>query len=389
MANHIAIFIDAENLTSWVKNGGVESLMEELRSLGQIVVRKAYGKWSSTQLAPLQAPLNENGFELIHTFHPVSGKNSTDIKMTVDTMEVAMDSQVHWIVLATGDSDFSPLFRKLREQGKDVIGVGPKSPLSECVKNSCSRYVYTDAIEEPLNDSDSDERKNQLVSEKIDSMEMLRKVLQDEDSPVLLSALKPKILEIDNAFNERRLGFKTFKEFVASSGFATIEDKGNGIFYVTLSEKNSLVQEDAEMELARILKKKGWDLFPKGTLRKIFRFACDKTEQKPKSKQDLVREIASKNMTGTTSGIINRAMGIFFKAHLVTLHDVSGEKLWKLNKNNKYWQEIDRAMLTRLCAGLKDENFRAKSDDVKSLLYGKYSEEEVRSLLSAYTSVMD
>ena len=83
------------------------------------------------------------------------------------------------------------------------------------------------------------------------------------------------------------------------------------------------------------------------------------------------------------------AMGIFCKSHLVSLHDVSGEKLWKLNKNNKYWQEIDKAMLARLCAGLKDENSRAKSDDVKALLYGKYAEENLRALLSAYTSVID
>ena len=83
--NHIAIFIDAENLTNWVKNNGVQSLMDELLPLGQIVVRKAYGKWSTAQLIPLQSALNENGFELVHTFHPVSGKNSTDIKMTVDT----------------------------------------------------------------------------------------------------------------------------------------------------------------------------------------------------------------------------------------------------------------------------------------------------------------
>ena len=95
--NHIAIFIDAENLTNWVKNNGVQSLMDELLPLGQIVVRKAYGKWSTPQLIPLQSALNENGFELVHTFHPVSGKNSTDIKMTVDTMEVALDSQVQWI----------------------------------------------------------------------------------------------------------------------------------------------------------------------------------------------------------------------------------------------------------------------------------------------------
>lgn len=213
MSSQVAIFIDAENLTSWIKNGGVESLMEELLPLGQIVVRKAYGKWSTTQLAPLQSVLNDNGFELVHTFHPVSGKNSTDIKMTVDTMEVAIESRAQWIVLTTGDSDFSPLFRKLREQGKDVIGVGPKSPLSECVKNSCSRYIYTDNAEEQ---SDETERNNMLVSEKIDFIEILRSVLQGEDGPIHLSALMPKMLERDNAFSVKRLGFKTFKEFVRS-----------------------------------------------------------------------------------------------------------------------------------------------------------------------------
>lgn len=179
MSPRIAIFIDAENLTSWLKHDGLESLMEELLPLGQIVVRRAYGKWSEDNLVPLQAALNENGFELVHTYHPVSGKNSTDIKMTVDTMDVAADTQVQWIVLATGDSDFSPLFRKLREQGKDVIGVGPKSPLSECVKNSCSRYIYTDEVPEVNDDAGDVEKSKEVdVAEKIDFMEIRHSALQ-------------------------------------------------------------------------------------------------------------------------------------------------------------------------------------------------------------------
>ena len=263
--NHIAIFIDAENLTNWVKNNGVQSLMDELLPLGQIVVRKAYGKWSTPQLIPLQSALNENGFELVHTFHPVSGKNSTDIKMTVDTMEVALDSQVQWIVLATGDSDFSPLFRKLREQGKEVIGVGPKSPLSECVKNSCSRYIYTDdatAADEDSGDevADAKERANLIVSEKIDSMEMLRSVLQKEDGPIALAAIKPKMLGLDNAFNEKRLGFKTFKDFVKSADFVQMTDVGGGSYLVALAEQKVAVEEDAQMVLAKALKRKGWDI---------------------------------------------------------------------------------------------------------------------------------
>lgn len=385
MSSQIAIFIDAENLTSWIKNGGVESLMEELLPLGQIVVRKAYGKWSTTQLAPLQSVLNDNGFELVHTFHPVSGKNSTDIKMTVDTMEVAIESRAQWIVLATGDSDFSPLFRKLREQGKDVIGVGPKSPLSECVKNSCSRYIYTDNAEEQ---SDETERNNMLVSEKIDFIEILRSVLQGEDGPIHLSALMPKMLERDNAFSVKRLGFKTFKEFVSSVDFAEVKDDGNGTIMVSLSKKKVAVQEDAQMVLAKVLKKKGWDVFSKGILRKIYRLACDKTSQKPKSKQDLVQEIAFKNMAGTTSGIINRALGLFFKAKLVTVSTSESEKQWTLENTNLYWQKIDRALLNRLSDGLKDSGISAKVSDVKSLLYGKYSDEDLESLFAQYRDVI-
>ena len=363
MSNHIAIFIDAENLTSWVKNGGVETLMDELRSLGQVVVRKAYGKWSTTQLAPLQSVLNENGFELIHTFHP-----------------------------ATGDSDFSPLFRKLREQGKDVIGVGPKSPLSECVKNSCSRYIYTDNADEE--NADETERNNMLVSEKIDFIDILQSILQEEDGSIHLSALKSKMLERDNArdnaFSEKRLGFKTFKDFVNATDFAEIKDDGNGTLVVSLVKKKVNVQEDAQMTLAKILKKKGWDVFPKVTLRKIFKLVCDKTAQKSKSKQALVQEIASKNMVGTTSGIINRVLGIFYKAKLVKINGTEEEKLWKIEKNNKYWYEIDKAMLDRLAAGLKDAGFKAKESEIKALLYGRYTtDDEVHSLLSAYRGVIE
>lgn len=385
MSSQVAIFIDAENLTSWIKNGGVESLMEELLPLGQIVVRKAYGKWSTTQLAPLQSVLNDNGFELVHTFHPVSGKNSTDIKMTVDTMEVAIESRAQWIVLATGDSDFSPLFRKLREQGKDVIGVGPKSPLSECVKNSCSRYIYTDNAEDQ---SDETERNNMLVSEKIDFIEILRSVLQGEDGPIHLSALMPKMLERDNAFSVKRLGFKTFKEFVSSVDFAEVKDDGNGTIMVSLAKKKVAVQEDAQMVLAKALKKKGWDVISKGILRKIYRLACDKTAQKPKSKQDLVQEIAFKNLAGTTNGIINRALGLFFKAKLVTVSTSGTERQWTLENTNQYWLKIDKALLDRLSAGLKESGISAKVSDVKSLLYGKYSDEDLESLFAQYRDVI-
>lgn len=380
--NHIAIFIDAENLTKWIKNDGVQSLMEDLLPLGQIVVRKAYGKWSEAQLAPFQSVLNENGFELIHTFHPVSGKNSTDIKMTVDTMEVAQDSQVQWIVLATGDSDFSPLFRKLREQGKEVIGVGPKSPLSECVKNSCSRYVYTDV---PAADSEEDEDTVALtrVSEKIDFMEILSDILQKEDGPIHLGSLKTRILQVDNAFSEKRLGFKTFKDFVQSADFTDVTDDGNGTILVSYVQKQIEVTGDVQLVLAKILKKKGMDLFSKGMLRKVYRFACDKTAKAPKIRSELVHELLAKNIPNTTSGIINRTIDIFFKAKLVTCSKVGDDTVWKINNTDQYWKMIDKAIIERLSAGVKEEKIKVNTADVVSLLYGKYPEGEAEKLVNS------
>jgi uncharacterized protein (TIGR00288 family) len=121
----VAIFVDAENLTQWIKQDGLETLFEELSSIGTVVVRKAYARWTNTSLAGHQATLNRLGFELIHTFHPVSGKNSADIQIAVDVMEYAGREDLQAIVLATGDSDFSPLFRRLREMGKQVLGAGP------------------------------------------------------------------------------------------------------------------------------------------------------------------------------------------------------------------------------------------------------------------------
>ncbi len=381
MSNHIAIFIDAENLTNWIKNDGVQSLMEDLLPLGQIVVRKAYGKWSTPNLIPLQSALNENGFELIHTFHPVSGKNSTDIKMTVDTMEVALDSQVQWIVLATGDSDFSPLFRKLREQGKEVIGVGPKSPLSECVKNSCSRYIYTD---DSSAESDEDVETAALtrVSEKIDFMEILSDILQKEDGPIHLGSLKSRILQVDNAFSEKRLGFKTFKDFVHSADFTSVTDDGNGTILVSYDQKQMEVTGDVQLVLAKILKKKGMDLFSKGMIRKVYRFACDKTSKAPKIRSELVHELLAKNIPNTTSGIINRAFDIFFKAKLVTCSKVGDDTVWKINNTDQYWKMIDKAIIERLSAGVKEEKIKVNTADVVSLLYGKYPEGEAEKLIN-------
>ena len=230
----IAVFVDVENLTQWIKYGGPEELLSELSSIGQIIVRRAYGNWANQHLQSFQGELNRQGFELIHNFHPVSGKNSSDIQLTIDVIEHALRlTDVEWFVLATGDSDFSPLFRRLREMGKEVIGTGPRSPLSESVKTSCSKFIYTDKVV-PVS-------KEVLYSSLDDAVDLAEKALKTFDSPVLCSVLKQSMTNMDSAFDEKTLGFKSFTDFLKTIDFINLAfDSNKRIESVSLLQKNDL-----------------------------------------------------------------------------------------------------------------------------------------------------
>ena len=129
--------------------------------------------------------------------------------MTVDAIEYAWNlKDISWFVLATGDSDFSPLFRRLREMGKGVIGVGPRSTLSETVKTSCSRFIYTESVTQKGDIA--------VQSAYEDAADNAVKVLSSFGNILHLSTLKAKILNIDSAFDEKQLGFTSFSAFIES-----------------------------------------------------------------------------------------------------------------------------------------------------------------------------
>lgn len=234
MENNIAVFVDAENLTFWANNNGISTLMNNLQSQGQVAIRKAYGKWSTPQLCHIQSEFNLNGFELVQTFHPVMGKNSADIKMVVDVMELASNSNLQTIVLATGDSDFSPLFRKLREMGKNVIGVGPRSKLSECVQNSCTNYIFTETSFPTSKMLPLAPREN-LSHEKAVAFATLHKILEAQDEPILLTKLKPLMLQEDRDFDHVKLGYMSFKAFLQASGDVRLSPMIAGPVYASLA----------------------------------------------------------------------------------------------------------------------------------------------------------
>jgi uncharacterized LabA/DUF88 family protein len=384
-SSKIAIFIDVENLTQWVKEDDPENLLSELSSTGQIIVRRAYGNWTNQNLQNFQGNLNRSGFELIHNYHPISGKNSSDIQLTIDVMEYALRlSDVDWFVLATGDSDFSPLFRRLREIGKEVIGVGPRSALSESVKTSCSRYVYTDITQETI----------KLALD--DAIDLVEKALKTFEEPAPYSSLKNVMINIDSAFDEKALGFKSFSEFLKSIDSIELVRSDDAKTWLAAPKlpKNdnadSLKIKKEEQQITalvesyqKLLKEKNWPSVPSDYLSKIYNVLIT-LPPLPKNElaEAVIGKLEDKKITSTD---IKRAISIFMKSKLFpqnNLEKLLDKSYLQLEKNEHYTKDIDIALIARLASGCIENDMELDLEVVSTCLYGNYKKDKLKLLIN-------
>ncbi len=141
-SSSVAILLDAENARRWVQEGLPERLIDAARTMGRPTVRRAFADWFRGEVKSSKDALEDAGFDLIHHRHIDGSKNTCDILLAAHAVALAVgEQQVDAFVLATGDSDFAPLFRFLREQGCRVVGAGPESRLSEFVRRNCDGWV--------------------------------------------------------------------------------------------------------------------------------------------------------------------------------------------------------------------------------------------------------
>lgn len=387
----IALFVDTENLTHWIKNNGIEYLISELGATGQIIVRRAYGNWGNSSIQSFQATLNQFGFELIHNFHPVSKKNSSDIQLTIDVIEYALrlhDAQ--WFVLATGDSDFSPLFRRLREMGKDVIGVGPRSPLSESVKTSCSRFIYTDTQANPAsNNLDSSDVAKEIHSATDDAMDIVERILKANDSPVPLSTLKNKILNIDSAFNEKQLGYSSFLDFLQSNSTFSVTQNGKNNSWtahiIPVNEKLTTtlpLDEPLEKQYEKLLRLKQWRPVSSTALKAIYS-TMEKSE--PATKEATISTILFTPGNTIPQTDLNKAFAILIKSGVfkhAPASDPTGDKPWRVDKTiGHYIAVVDQALISRLIHSAQEKNIPIEKDALRNFLYGEYDNSTLDNLI--------
>jgi uncharacterized protein (TIGR00288 family) len=148
---NLALFCDFENIALGVRDAkyakfDIKRVLERLLVKGSIVVKKAYCDWE--RYKDFKAPMHEAAFELIDIPHVrQSGKNSADIRMVVDALDLCYTkSHVDTFVIISGDSDFSPMVSKLRENAKTVIGVGVKNSTSDLLMSNCDEFIFYDDL---------------------------------------------------------------------------------------------------------------------------------------------------------------------------------------------------------------------------------------------------
>src|SRR6187549_722989 len=148
---NLALFFDFENIAIGVREANypsfdVKKVLERLLLKGSIVVKKAYCDWE--RYKDFKKQMHEAAFEMIEIPHVrMSGKNSADIRMVVDALDLCYTkSHVDTFVIVSGDSDFSPLVSKLRENDKTVIGVGVKKSTSDLLVSACDEFIYYDDL---------------------------------------------------------------------------------------------------------------------------------------------------------------------------------------------------------------------------------------------------
>jgi len=262
---NMALFCDFENIALGVKNSkyakfDIQKVLERLLLKGSIVVKKAYCDWE--RYKEFKAVMHEAAFELIEIPHVrQTGKNSADIRMVVDALDLCYTkSHVETFVIISGDSDFSPLVSKLRENNKVVIGCGVKNSSSDLLIANCDEFIYYDDL---VREDEAKKKKSKKTApkpgpdkpprkgagktpetKKEDAVDLVVETVEaliaerGESDKIWGSMVKQALKRRKPGFNESYYGFRTFGQLIEygqSRGLLELEkDERSGGYIIHL-----------------------------------------------------------------------------------------------------------------------------------------------------------
>src|SRR5271170_7991707 len=238
----MAVFLDLENIALGARDAKypsfeIQKVLERLLLKGHIVVKKAYCDFD--RYKDFKRGLHEAAFELIEIPHVrQSGKNSADIRMVVDALDLCYTkSHVDTFVIISGDSDFSPLVSKLRENNKTVIGVGVKNSTSDLLVANCDEFIFYDdlvrekkaqpqarkkaaaktATDTPKSEGSDDDKKEEALKLVMGTVEALL-AERGSDERIWGSMVKQALKRRKPGFNESFYGYRSFNELLEDAG---------------------------------------------------------------------------------------------------------------------------------------------------------------------------
>ncbi len=246
----IALFIDFENIALGLrgkksKSFDVHRILERLLEKGRIIAKRAYADW--TRYSDYREALHESAIELIEVpRRSQTGKNSADIRLVVDALDLCYTKEhLDTFVVVSGDSDFSPLMSKLKENNKRVIGIGLRDATSSLLADNCDEFLFYEDLAAPAAGRPPGRGRpprHAVPDKKQEAFDLLQDAIEAllrENKEILYSSMiKDTIKRKKPAFNETAYGYRTFSELLEDAAQhdliqITRDPKSGGTYVVT------------------------------------------------------------------------------------------------------------------------------------------------------------
>lgn len=239
----LAMFVDFENIAMGIQGRkepdfDIQKVLERLVEKGKVIVKKAYADWS--RFTKYKQPFHEAAIELIEIPKRTStGKNSADIRLAVDAIDLCYSKEhIDTFAIISGDSDFSPLVSKLKENGKHVIGLGMRSSTSTLLSDNCDEFIYYEDLvlgefQPPKLDSKVPKEKHPAFSLLFESIIAL---IRENKESLWSSMVKDTMKRKRPSFSESSYGYRSFSELLEDAqkkGFIELRtDPRSGTYVV-------------------------------------------------------------------------------------------------------------------------------------------------------------
>ncbi len=227
---HLAVLIDGDNIPA----SHVKQMMEEISRYGNPTIKRIYGDWTKPQLAKWKQVLLENAINPVQQYSYTSGKNATDSAMIIDAMDILYSGDVDGFCLVSSDSDFTKLATRLREAGKQVIGIGEKKTPEPFIV-ACDRFIYLEILQQPEKSSRSNNRSTKKSNVEKLTPKVVKQIantitdVADDDGWAFLGDVGSLLQKKQPNFDSRNYGFQKLTPLISSiDKFAVEQRKQDG-----------------------------------------------------------------------------------------------------------------------------------------------------------------